>query len=88
MSKKSHLNSTLPNITQLKQQIKELIPFHQEDISEDENLLELGLDSISIMQLVSQWRSQGSNVTCNSLIKQPSLLAWHALLKKRGEVHE
>lgn len=77
MSTVSQLDST-----QLKQQIKVLIPFHQEGIHDDENLLELGLDSMNIMQLVNQWRSQGSQITFSQLIEQPTLSAWQTLLNQ------
>ena len=74
--------SALPQFEagQLKQQIKALIPFHKDDINEDDNLLELGLDSMNIMQLVNQWRSQGSDITFSHLTEQPTLSAWYTLL--------
>lgn len=68
------------NLAQLEQQIRALIPFHQGDICENDNLLELGLDSMNIMQLVNQWRSQGHNITFSCLIEQPTLSIWHELL--------
>jgi yersiniabactin nonribosomal peptide synthetase len=70
------------NKDQLKQQIKAFIPFHDEDIEDDDNLLEIGLDSMSIMQLINLWRSQGSDITFSHLVDKPKLSAWYALLKR------
>ncbi len=46
----------------------------------DTNLIELGLDSLHIMRLSNQWRSQGSRVTFAKLIEQPVLSRWLELL--------
>ena len=42
---------------QLKEQVKQELPVNVE-IEEEDNLLELGLDSLKIMRLVNTWRKQ------------------------------
>ncbi len=63
-------------------QIYELTPFIETDIADDTNLLELGLDSMAIMQLLNQWRNQGSCVTFVQLVEAPTLASWQRLLSQ------
>ena len=73
-------NNTEFNQAQLKQKIKSMIPFHEQDIGDNDNLLEIGMDSISIMQLVNHWRSQKRDITFSSLVETPTLADWYRLL--------
>ncbi|MBI9090212.1 MAG: amino acid adenylation domain-containing protein [Desulfobacterium sp.] len=50
------------------------------DFDDDDNLIELGLDSLKIMRLVNRWRKAGSSVTFVELIEKPRLRDWVALL--------
>ena len=43
---------------EIKEQIKQKLPVAR-DFGDSENLLELGLSSLTIMRLVNQWRKQG-----------------------------
>ena len=45
---------------EIKEQIKQKLPVAR-DFGDSENLLELGLSSLTIMRLVNQWRKQGVN---------------------------
>ena len=51
---------------QLKEQVKQELPVNVE-IEEEDNLLELGLDSLKIMRLVNTWRKQGIRIYSASL---------------------
>ncbi len=53
----------------------------QKDITDDTNLIEAGLDSLSIMKLNSIWRKSGSKVTFTRLISKPFWGEWKKLLK-------
>lgn len=64
----------------LRQQIEGLIPLDDVNLTEDDNLLELGLDSMDLMRLVSQWRASGKDVTFTQLMENPTLRAWNQLL--------
>ena len=66
--------------TQLRQQILEKMPYTDTAPNDNDNLLELGLDSMSIMQLLDNWRSSGHHVTFIQLVETPTLSAWHELL--------
>ncbi|PWC14545.1 condensation domain-containing protein [Brenneria corticis] len=51
-----------------------------EEIGDDENLLEYGLDSVRIMSLIAHWRSEGHEVDFISLMKNPTINGWRRLL--------
>ena len=51
---------------EIKEQIKQKLPVAR-DLGDSENLLELGLSSLTIMRLVNQWRKQGVKVSFGSL---------------------
>ncbi|ANY10205.1 non-ribosomal peptide synthetase [Pseudonocardia sp. HH130630-07] len=49
-------------------------------IEPDESLIELGLDSITMMRLAGAWRKNGTPVTFADLVARPTLASWRALL--------
>ncbi|WP_446225027.1 phosphopantetheine-binding protein [Nocardia sp. IBHARD005] len=52
-----------------------------EEISDDTNLVDAGLDSIRLMQLVEKWRAEGSeNADFVKLAGTPTLGAWIAAI--------
>ncbi|QTD43582.1 condensation domain-containing protein [Ottowia testudinis] len=53
------------------------VPLHGRD---DDNLIELGLDSLHIMRLVNLWRRAGATVTFAQLIERPTLRNWRGML--------
>ncbi|UMP06866.1 non-ribosomal peptide synthetase [Amycolatopsis sp. EV170708-02-1] len=65
---------------QLPALIADLVDIPAEAIDEHENLIELGLDSITMMRLAGNWRKAGVNVTFADLVATPTLAAWRALL--------
>ncbi|MDF5927028.1 amino acid adenylation domain-containing protein [Pseudomonas aeruginosa] len=48
---------------------------------EEDNLIELGLDSLHIMRLVNDWRREGIALTFAQLIERPYLKHWLQLLE-------
>ncbi|ROO87217.1 mycobactin phenyloxazoline synthetase [Actinocorallia herbida] len=54
-----------------------------EDIELDDNLFELGLDSISLMKVVGTWRQAGVEVSFAELAEHPTLDGWTKLLAAR-----
>lgn len=49
-----------------------------DEVEDDDNLLDFGLDSVSVMRLMSTWQKQGINVTFVELAKSPSINGfWH-----------
>lgn len=66
---------------EIKEQIKQKLPVAR-DFGDSENLLELGLSSLTIMRLVNQWRKQGVKVSFGSLMENPTLEGWWALIQR------
>ncbi|QHM74827.1 Enterobactin synthase component B [Mixta theicola] len=67
-----------------------LAPMLDEDtqqLADDDNLLDYGLDSVRIMSLASRWRKEGHELDFVALVKQPTLAAWLALLNG-GRQHD
>ncbi|MFF0570452.1 amino acid adenylation domain-containing protein [Streptomyces sp. NPDC004041] len=52
-----------------------------DELDEDRDLFELGLDSLMLMSLVGTWRRAGSPVTFQDLTREPTLRAWAVLLR-------
>lgn len=50
------------------------------DFAEDQNLIELGLDSLKIMRIVNKLRKQGQKVTFAKFMAVPTLAEWLSLL--------
>ncbi|GAA4997399.1 non-ribosomal peptide synthetase [Actinopolymorpha pittospori] len=54
-----------------------------EGIGEDLNLIELGMDSMTMMRLAGQWQQAGVTVRFADLIARPTLAAWRELVARR-----
>jgi bifunctional isochorismate lyase/aryl carrier protein len=57
-----------------------------DEISDQENLFESGLDSIRLLTLLEQWREAGFAVSFVELAEQPTLENWSALLTSHQPV--
>ncbi|MEU0251532.1 condensation domain-containing protein [Streptomyces sp. NPDC006184] len=51
-----------------------------ESISDADNLIRHGMDSIRIMKLVGGWRRAGADVTFQKMAENPTVQSWHELL--------
>ncbi len=75
----------------IKNQIKAQLS-SQKDFEDNENLLNLGLDSLKIMRLVNQWRREGIRIPYGLLMEKPTLEQWWKLIcsksKKINNVHK
>ncbi len=56
------------------------------DVADEANLLSLGLDSVRIMTLASQWRVYGVELKFADLVAEPTLAAWARLAQEAGAV--
>jgi len=54
------------------------------EFAADEDLLDLGLDSMRMMTLVTRWNQRGIEVGFVELVEEPTLEAWLALLTRDG----
>lgn len=76
----SHAVLTLDS---LRQTLAKQLEIDASEIQNDDNLFMLGLDSVSLMTLVGQWREQGLSVEFQDLVEEPTLNDWQQRLKLR-----
>lgn len=76
----SHAALTLDS---LRQTLAKQLEIDASEIQNDDNLFMLGLDSVSLMTLVGQWREQGLSVEFQDLVEEPTLNDWQQRLKLR-----
>lgn len=53
-----------------------------QDIHDDDNLMDLGLDSMRIMKLVSHWREAGANLDFADLASEATLAHWWTIASR------
>lgn len=68
---------------EMKRQIQAVLPAPVA-FTDDQNLIELGLDSLQMMRMVNKWRKEGAKVTFAELISSPTLRDWQAFLQKNS----
>jgi bifunctional isochorismate lyase/aryl carrier protein len=66
----------------LRQQIMPFLDEDSEDMGDDENLIDYGLDSVRIMELAARWRKIRGDIDFIALAKNPSIDGWWALLSE------
>ena len=54
-------------------------------VSGTENLISLGLDSLKMMRLLSQWRRAGAQISFSEMVENPTLEAWWQIVRETGE---
>ncbi|GLQ72242.1 acyl carrier protein [Vibrio penaeicida] len=60
--------------------ISQLLGVPAESIKPDVNLIELGLDSISMMRLTGQFRNAGLDINFAQLMETPTLESWKEII--------
>lgn len=70
------------SIDALRQQIIPLLDEDSEDLGNDENLIDYGLDSVRIMELATRWRKIREDIDFIALAKSPTIDSWWALLSQ------
>lgn len=79
----SDLLPGIASIDALRQQIIPLLDEDSEQIANDENLIDYGLDSVRIMELATRWRKVREDIDFIALAKSPTIDSWWALLSER-----
>ena len=64
----------------IRSDVAELLAAPVSVIRAEDNLIDMGLDSIRIMTLVERWRSAGVDVNFMDLTPSPCLTAWWDVL--------
>ncbi len=73
-------------IDELRQDISEILEEPEAaEFSPDEDLLDLGMDSMRMMTLVTRWNRRGIEVGFVELVEEPTLEAWLALLTRDSD---
>ncbi len=60
--------------------VSQLLNVPAESVTPDVNLIELGLDSISMMRLTGQLRNAGLDINFAQLMANPKLASWQAII--------
>lgn len=80
------MTETLLPLPQSKQQLRAvvlpLLDEESDDLNDDENLVDYGLDSVRMMALAARWRQVHSDIDFIALAKNPSIDGWWALLSR------
>lgn len=63
--------------------VAELLHRDPDEVLDDENLFECGLDSIRLLTLLERWRDAGVVVSFVELAEHPTLASWVRLLASR-----
>lgn len=72
----------IASIDALRQQILPLLDEDSEDMGNDENLIDYGLDSVRIMELATRWRKIRGDIDFIALARNPTIDSWWALLSE------
>jgi aryl carrier-like protein len=67
-------------IDQLRDEVADLLDVGQDRLGADENLVNLGLDSVRLMALAERLRAHGAEVTFLAMIERPTLRDWLSLV--------
>ncbi|CCO45087.1 aryl carrier domain protein [Vibrio nigripulchritudo ATCC 27043] len=78
--KKDIVLSTQVKNLDLLADVSQLLGVPAESISPETNLIELGLDSISLMRFTGQLRSKGIDIKFDKLIESPTIESWDKLI--------
>lgn len=68
------------SLDRIRADVAETLGVPQDEISDDDDLIGCGLDSIRIMHLVEKWQALGTNTTFIQLAEAPTISNWHRLL--------
>jgi len=72
----------IASIDALRQQILPLLDEDSEEMGNDENLIDYGLDSVRIMELATRWRKIRGDIDFIALARNPTIDSWWALLSE------
>jgi aryl carrier-like protein len=75
-------NSQPLSMQRLREDIARLLHEDPEEIGENDNLIDLGLDSIRAMALVTRWREAGAAVEFSDLAASNTLAEWWPIIER------
>ncbi|WP_326639981.1 amino acid adenylation domain-containing protein [Streptosporangium sp. NBC_01755] len=69
----------------VREAVAQALEIPADEIDQERDLFELGLDSLAVMRLAGEWRRRGIAVTFRDLVQDPVLGSWSALLTERAQ---
>lgn len=75
--------SPLLTLAGLRARLLAVVDIAEAEFDPDENLMDYGLDSIRVMNLVREWREAGIELGFEELARQPTLTGWWNLVQAR-----
>lgn len=74
--------NTALTLERMRQDIAAMLHEDPEDIQDDDNLMDLGLDSMRVMTLATRWREAGVPVEFSEMASVVTLGQWWALIER------
>lgn len=71
------------SLERMRADVARLLHEAPEDILDDDNLMDLGLDSMRLMKLASQWREAGARLEFADLAVEATLGRWWTLVREQ-----
>jgi len=78
---------TALSLESMRADIARMLHESPDDIRDDDNLMDLGLDSMRLMKLASQWREAGARLEFADLATDATLAHWWSIVA-RGQARE
>lgn len=69
-------------LQRLREDIARVLHEDPDEIADDDNLIDLGLDSIRAMALVTRWRESGATIEFSDLAAGTTLAQWWAIIER------
>jgi aryl carrier-like protein len=79
-------SSTHPTGDNLSREVESALQLAGGTLAEDDNLFELGLDSLTVIRLAAEWRRRGLKVTIEELVDEPTLRQWRVILTRAADL--
>lgn len=77
---------TVPtDLESLRRRIAEIVDADVSEITDDDLLMDLGLDSVRAMVLLAEWRAAGLAVDTSLFLERPTLADWSAILSSASQ---
>ncbi|GAA0772138.1 phosphopantetheine-binding protein [Castellaniella ginsengisoli] len=70
------------NLESMRADVARMLRESPDDIGDDDNLMDLGLDSMRLMKLASQWREAGARLEFADLAADATLAHWWAIVSR------
>ena len=74
--------STALTLERMRQDIAAMLHEDPQDILDDDNLIDLGLDSMRVMTLATRWREAGAPIEFSEMASVVTLGQWWSLIER------